>query len=284
MVNNNKCFDIFFRCIFLFSIILLVSIFVKAYITKKDTKEGFFTYKAGHTCRNTNSGGTANWGYGLRAFHIGAAGPANNDGKQIMSWDHNRIKNECKKIAESRFGKTGYSGISVHHTGPWHTRGCDIYHKQTKPIETTPYSGKHCYINPDFVPLVPEIKGCTNPEADNYNPNANKENYSCIITGCTDPEANNFNPNANTNDNSCVYVDGICETCEEHELSVRAHRELFLQSFTRPSTPTTPQPPPRRDSERPTARPSAPPREAERAARGGGEAQGGRGRGSAPQG
>jgi len=204
MVNNNKCFDIFFRCIFLFSILLLVSIFVKAYITKKNKKEAFFNYKTGHTCRNTNSGGTANWGYGLRAFHIGAAGPANNDGKQIMSWDHNRIKNECKKIAESRFGKTGYSGISVHHTGPWFTRGCDIYHKQTKPIETIPYSGKNCYINPDFVPLVPEIKGCTNPEADNYNPNANKENYSCIITGCTDPEANNYNPNANTNDNSCI--------------------------------------------------------------------------------
>ena len=204
MVNNNKCFDIFFRCIFLFSILLLVSIFVKAYITKKNKKEGFFNYKTGHTCTNTNSGGTANWGYGLRAFHIGAAGPANNDGKQIMSWDNNRIKNECKKIAESRFGKTGYSGISVHHTGPWFTRGCDIYHKQTKPIETIPYSGKNCYINPDFVPLVPEIKGCTNPEADNYNPNANKENYSCIITGCTDPEAKNFNPNANTNDNSCI--------------------------------------------------------------------------------
>ena len=208
MVNNNnfydKYFDIFFRCIFLFSILLLVSIFVKAYITKKNKKEAFFNYKTGHTCRNTNSGGKVNWGYGLRAFHIGAAGPANNDGKQIMSWDHNRIKNQCKKIAESRFGKTGYSGISVHHTGPWFTRGCDIYHKQTKPIETIPYSGKNCYINPDFVPLVPEIKGCTNPEADNYNPNANKENYSCIITGCTDPEANNFNPNANTNDNSCI--------------------------------------------------------------------------------
>uniref|UniRef100_A0A6C0AG50 Uncharacterized protein n=1 Tax=viral metagenome TaxID=1070528 RepID=A0A6C0AG50_9ZZZZ len=208
MVNNNnfydKYFDIFFRCIFLFSILLLVSIFVKAYITKKNKKEAFFNYKTGHTCRNTNSGGKVNWGYGLRAFHIGAAGPANNDGKQIMSWDHNRIKNECKKLAESRFGKTGYSGISVHHTGPWFTRGCDIYHKQTKPIETIPYSGKNCYINPDFVPLVPEIKGCTNPEADNYNPNANKENYSCIITGCTDPEANNFNPNANTNDNSCI--------------------------------------------------------------------------------
>ena len=211
MVNNNnfydKYFDIFFRCIFLFSILLLVSIFVKAYIAKKnkkDKKEAFFNYKTGVACRNTNSGGKVNWGYGLRAFHIGAAGPANNDGKQIMSWDHNRIKNECKKIAESRFGKTGYSGISVHHAGPWFTRGCDIYHKQTKPIETIPYSGKNCYINPDFVPLVPEIKGCTNPEADNYNPNANKENYSCIITGCTDPEADNYNPNANTNDNSCI--------------------------------------------------------------------------------
>ena len=200
MVNNNKCFDIFFRCIFLFSILLLVSIFVKAYITKKNKKEAFFNYKTGHTCTNTNSGGTANWGYGLRAFHIGAAGPANNNGEQIMSWDHNRIKNQCKKIAESRFGKTGYSGISVHHTGPWHTRGCDIYHKQTKPIETIPYSGKNCYINPNF---VPKIKGCTNPSAYNYNNNANYDDGSCKIRGCMQDWADNYNSYANENDNSC---------------------------------------------------------------------------------
>ena len=200
MVNNNKCFDIFFRCIFLFSILLLVSIFVKAYITKKNKKEAFFNYKTGHTCTNRNSGGRANWGYGLRAFHIGAAGPANNDGEQIMSWDHNRIKNQCKKIAESRFGKTGYSGISVHHTGPWHTRGCDIYHKQTKPIETIPYSGKNCYINPNF---VPKIKGCTNPSAYNYNNNANHDDGSCKIRGCMQDWADNYNSYANENDNSC---------------------------------------------------------------------------------
>ena len=39
----------------------------------------------------------------------------------------------------------------------------------------------------------------------------------CII-GCIDSNACNFNPNATDDDGSCVFVDGICETCEEGEI------------------------------------------------------------------
>ncbi len=49
------------------------------------------------------------------------------------------------------------------------------------------------------------ISGCTNANADNYNPNANSDDGSCIISGCTDPMADNYNPEANNDDGSCVY-------------------------------------------------------------------------------
>ena len=47
--------------------------------------------------------------------------------------------------------------------------------------------------------------GCTNPDADNFDPEADKDDGSCIIYGCINPEADNFNADANTDDGSCVY-------------------------------------------------------------------------------
>jgi len=51
-----------------------------------------------------------------------------------------------------------------------------------------------------------EVKGCTDPNALNYNPDANTDDSSCItrVTGCTDPNALNYDPRANTPDDSCV--------------------------------------------------------------------------------
>lgn len=50
--------------------------------------------------------------------------------------------------------------------------------------------------------------GCTNPDADNYDPNAVCDDGSCVICGCPDPNANNYNPNA-TSICECLYdIDG----------------------------------------------------------------------------
>ncbi|KAA3630285.1 MAG: hypothetical protein DWQ02_18175, partial [Bacteroidetes bacterium] len=82
---------------------------------------------------------------------------------------------------------------------------------------------------------TPTIPGCTDPNAHNYDPNANQDDGSCEtctdgvqngdetgvdcggalcdacptpIPGCTDPNAHNYDPNANQDD-------GSCETCTD---------------------------------------------------------------------
>jgi hypothetical protein len=51
------------------------------------------------------------------------------------------------------------------------------------------------------------VWGCTDPNALNYNPDANVNDGSCTypVLGCTDPEALNYNPWATIDDGSCDY-------------------------------------------------------------------------------
>lgn len=67
-----------------------------------------------------------------------------------------------------------------------------------------------CTCNP------PVIYGCTDPNANNYNSSANKNNGTCKynVYGCTDSSAINYNSNANINDNTCNYEKIIEETEE----------------------------------------------------------------------
>jgi len=39
--------------------------------------------------------------------------------------------------------------------------------------------------------------------------------FSQFVAGCIDEEACNYNSDANEDDGSCVYLDGVCETCED---------------------------------------------------------------------
>ena len=52
------------------------------------------------------------------------------------------------------------------------------------------------------------IRGCTDPAATNYNPNATQDDRSCVYKpklGCTDPKAENYDPEATEDDGTCRY-------------------------------------------------------------------------------
>jgi len=105
--------------------------------------------------------------------------------------------------------------------------------------EEGPCSGSY-----DFcVSLGDPVYGCTDPNADNYNPDANTNDGSCeywgctdpnyleydanatldddscvtlIVEGCTDPSAENYNPDANVDNNNCEYTEGCTDPNAEN--------------------------------------------------------------------
>ena len=61
------------------------------------------------------------------------------------------------------------------------------------------------------------IYGCTDPDAENYNLNANADDGTCtyeepsdLVKGCTDSGANNYNMEAQVDDGSCAYSKAGC--------------------------------------------------------------------------
>ncbi len=65
------------------------------------------------------------------------------------------------------------------------------------------------YIHSEFEPIP--IYGCTSQDANNYDPNANTDNGSCLfdVIGCMDREAINYNPLATINE-GCEYKPVEC--------------------------------------------------------------------------
>jgi len=65
----------------------------------------------------------------------------------------------------------------------------------------------------------PEIPGCTDPEANNYDSEATQDDGSCQydISGCTDPDALNYDSNANIDDGSCEYPPEETPGCTDLE-------------------------------------------------------------------
>ena len=55
-------------------------------------------------------------------------------------------------------------------------------------------------------------EGCMNPLAINYNPDAEKDDGSCLILGCTNPTMFNYDPNANTDNGGCIpFINGCTD-------------------------------------------------------------------------
>ena len=85
-------------------------------------------------------------------------------------------------------------------------------------------------ITEDLNPPVP-ILGCTDPTANNYNPETNQDDGSCIFTpaevsGCTDPTAINYNPSATIQpeDCECIY-----EECPDSETIIIIDGTVYYQ-------------------------------------------------------
>jgi hypothetical protein len=72
-----------------------------------------------------------------------------------------------------------------------------------------------------------EVYGCTDPNAYNYDANANTDDDSCeaVVSGCTDPNAYNYDANANTDDESCIAVVSGCTDSEATNYNMFANTD-----------------------------------------------------------
>lgn len=94
------------------------------------------------------------------------------------------------------------SGCCSHHGG---VAGC---HSSGKQLCNDGTLSPSCTCTPQ----VTYVYGCTDSDAKNYNPKANKNDGSCkyYVYGCTDETAKNYNLNAEKDDGTCEYYVNGC--------------------------------------------------------------------------
>jgi hypothetical protein len=120
-------------------------------------------------------------------------------------------------------GPTGF--VADDWTLQWSGPGCETANDgngPVRPIEITVVAtdinypladdvGNACKADNQWRGEPAPILGCTDPDAENYNPAAEEDNGSCVyeeIPGCTDPLAENYNPAATVDNESCEYDNG----------------------------------------------------------------------------
>jgi chitinase len=108
-------------------------------------------------------------------------------------------------------------GLKAQYVVNQNLRGVIIWEITGDYIETSPGSGVISSTPlADMIESVfcngytPDIEGCTNPDADNYNAAATVDNGSCIVPGCMYPQAENYNPVATYDDLSCAFSGSTC--------------------------------------------------------------------------
>jgi hypothetical protein len=87
-----------------------------------------------------------------------------------------------------------------------------------------------------------EIRGCTDPKASNFNPNATVSDGSCTypppIAGCTNRSAVNYNPNAEIDDGTCVFPRTWKRCSDGADVNGDAPSDYRLVNDTRPGGST----------------------------------------------
>jgi PKD repeat protein len=77
-------------------------------------------------------------------------------------------------------------------------------------------NGSNCTAQSNTLVVAVQEIGCNDPDADNYNPDADIiDNDTCLYSGCTDEEAINFDEQANLDDGSCAYNAAVLFVNEE---------------------------------------------------------------------
>jgi hypothetical protein len=95
------------------------------------------------------------------------------------------------------------SGVIITHTDSYAAAGVSGF-ELTRVYHITDACGNETTISQHIIATY--YRGCTYPDAINYDALAVSDDGSCLYEGCIDPLAANFNPIASVSDGSCVIV------------------------------------------------------------------------------
>ena len=138
---------------------------------------------------------------GTLTYSYGTISPGNHTGNV---WHYTDYKSDGYYNITSAAVDVGGKSVGLHNPGDYSGNyfctpgipGCTDPEAENFDPDATIDNGSCIY---------PPVPGCMDPDADNYNPNATENDGSCVYSGCTDPEATNYDRNATLDDGSCEY-------------------------------------------------------------------------------
>ena len=139
-------------------------------------------------------------------------------------------------VWQINFSATAYAYLDYDGTPGW-AATCGVCNFDTQAYPDIDISDNLVVWCFDEDPPIPDILGCMDPTANNYNSEANVDDESCTfdVLGCTDPVACNYNSEANVFDDSCIYCGpdciwenpNICEGCTDPEANNYSETAIY---------------------------------------------------------